>query len=103
MKFSIITVVKNNKQGLLRAIECIRNQTYQNIEHIVVDGGSMDGTDEILQAAAQVKQAQRSKNGAVILNRMKDLPSPLDSSPTAQNDNQKSSLITNHCKQCVSQ
>ena len=87
MKFSIITVTKNNKAGLLRAIECVRNQTYKNIEHIIVDGGSTDGTDEILQAAAQVKQAQRSKNGAVILNRMKDLPSPLDSSPTAQNDN----------------
>jgi len=45
---SIITVTKNNKAGLLRAIECVRNQTYKNIEHIIVDGGSTDGTKEMM-------------------------------------------------------
>jgi glycosyltransferase involved in cell wall biosynthesis len=49
MKISIITVCKNNKSGLLRAIECIRGQTYKNIEHIIVDGASKDGTAEILK------------------------------------------------------
>jgi glycosyltransferase len=49
MKISIITVTKNNKTGLLRAIECVRSQTYQNVEHIIVDGGSTDGTMEILR------------------------------------------------------
>lgn len=51
MRFSIITVTKNNKEGLLRAIECVRNQTYKNIEHIIVDGGSTDGSVEILRQA----------------------------------------------------
>jgi glycosyltransferase involved in cell wall biosynthesis len=51
MKISIITVCKNNRTGLLRAIECIRGQTYKNIEHIIVDGGSTDGTAEILRQA----------------------------------------------------
>lgn len=49
MKISIITVAKNNKAGLLGAIECVRNQTYKNVEHIIVDGGSTDGTVEILK------------------------------------------------------
>lgn len=49
MKISIITVTKNNKAGLLRAIECVHNQTYKNVEHIVVDGASVDGTVEILK------------------------------------------------------
>jgi glycosyltransferase involved in cell wall biosynthesis len=49
MKISIITACKNNKAGLLRAIECIRSQTYKNIEHIIVDGASTDGTVEILK------------------------------------------------------
>ena len=49
MRFSIITVTKNNKTGLLRAIECVRNQTYKNVEHIIVDGGSTDGSAEILR------------------------------------------------------
>lgn len=48
MKISIITVVKNNKSGLLRAIECVKNQTHNNIEHIIIDGGSDDGTAEFL-------------------------------------------------------
>jgi len=51
MKLSIITATKNNKQGLLRAIECVRNQTFKNIEHIIVDGGSTDGSVEILRQA----------------------------------------------------
>ena len=50
MKLSIITVTKNNKDGLLRAIECVRNQTYRHVEHIIVDGGSTDGTQEILRS-----------------------------------------------------
>ncbi|BDQ01730.1 MAG: hypothetical protein KatS3mg037_0305 [Ignavibacterium sp.] len=49
MKISIITVTKNNKAGLLRAIESVRSQTYKNVEHIVVDGLSTDGTVEILK------------------------------------------------------
>jgi|WetSurMetagenome_2_1015567.scaffolds.fasta_scaffold279214_2 glycosyltransferase involved in cell wall biosynthesis len=49
MKISIITVCKNNKSGLMRAIECIRSQTHKNIEHIIVDGASTDGTVEILK------------------------------------------------------
>jgi len=49
MKISVITVTKNNKEGLLRAIECVSNQTYKNIEHIIVDGASTDGSVEILR------------------------------------------------------
>ena len=63
MRFSIITVTKNNKTGLLRAIECVRNQTYKNIEHIIVDGGSDDGTAEIL------KQVQdKAQNDSLLTN-----------------------------------
>jgi glycosyltransferase len=49
MKISIITVTKNNKDGLLRAIDSVRSQTYKNVEHIIVDGLSTDGTAEILK------------------------------------------------------
>ncbi|MCL6494925.1 MAG: glycosyltransferase [Ignavibacterium sp.] len=48
MRISIITVTLNNKAGLLRAIESVRSQTYKNIEHIIVDGGSTDGTVELM-------------------------------------------------------
>ncbi|GIK62066.1 MAG: glycosyl transferase [Ignavibacteriota bacterium] len=59
MKISIITVAKNNKAGLLGAIECVRKQTYKNVEHIIVDGGSTDGTVEILkQVQDDIRSAQ---------------------------------------------
>ncbi len=49
MKISIVTVTLNNKAGLLRAIESVRSQTYKNVEHIIIDGGSTDGSKEILR------------------------------------------------------
>ena len=48
MKVSIVTVVRNNENSILDAIQCIKNQTYEDIEHIVVDGGSTDSTCEII-------------------------------------------------------
>jgi glycosyltransferase involved in cell wall biosynthesis len=48
MKISIVTVVYNRAQTIGRAIESVLSQTYPNIEYIVVDGASTDGTmDEI--------------------------------------------------------
>jgi glycosyltransferase len=48
LKVSIVTVVRNNENSILDAIQCIKNQTYEDIEHIVVDGGSTDSTCEII-------------------------------------------------------
>ena len=48
MKISIITVVYNNKYTINDAILSVYNQTYENIEHIIIDGQSTDGTKEIL-------------------------------------------------------
>ena len=48
-KVSIITVVWNDSEGLERTIKSIINQTYENIEFIVIDGGSTDGTLEIIK------------------------------------------------------
>jgi len=50
MKISIITVVYNNAATIKDAIESVLNQTYNNIEYIVVDGASTDGTVEIVQS-----------------------------------------------------
>lgn len=44
LKVSIITVVFNNKSKIQEAINSVLNQTYPNIEYIVIDGGSTDGT-----------------------------------------------------------
>lgn len=47
-KFSIITVVLNDKEGLKETINSLREQSYKNFEYIVIDGDSTDGTKEII-------------------------------------------------------
>jgi len=50
MKISIITSVYNNKQTIKDAIHSVLNQTYENVEYIIVDGGSSDGTIDIIKS-----------------------------------------------------
>jgi glycosyltransferase len=49
MKISIITVVHNNKKHIEGCIDSVINQTYKDLEYIIVDGGSTDGTVDIIQ------------------------------------------------------
>jgi glycosyltransferase involved in cell wall biosynthesis len=48
-KLSIITINYNNKEGLQRTIESVVNQTWQDFEYIVIDGGSTDGSKELIE------------------------------------------------------
>ena len=47
-KLSIITINYNDKKGLIKTFETVKNQTCNEFEYIVIDGGSTDGSfDEI--------------------------------------------------------
>ncbi len=48
-KLSIITINYNNLDGLKRTVESVVNQTWQEFEYIVIDGGSTDGSAEYLE------------------------------------------------------
>ena len=48
MKISIITVCYNSASTIERAIKSVLSQDYSNIEYIIIDGGSTDGTVEII-------------------------------------------------------
>jgi glycosyltransferase involved in cell wall biosynthesis len=46
---SVITVVLNARNDLGNAIKEVKDQSYTNIEHIIIDGGSTDGTADVLR------------------------------------------------------
>ncbi len=48
MKVSIITVVFNNSKTITDAINSVLSQNYPNIEYIIIDGKSTDGTLDII-------------------------------------------------------
>ena len=49
MKLSIITINYNNREGLRKTIESVVNQTWQEFEYIVIDGGSTDGSIDVVK------------------------------------------------------
>lgn len=52
MKFSIITINFNNRDGLRKTIESVVNQTFRDFEYIIIDGGSTDGSVEVIKEYA---------------------------------------------------
>ena len=49
MKLSIVTINYNNVEGLKRTLASVAEQSYRDIEHIIIDGGSTDGSVEIIK------------------------------------------------------
>ena len=49
MKLSIITINYNNAEGLRKTLSSVASQTYCNIEHIIIDDGSTDGSVDIIR------------------------------------------------------
>lgn len=47
---SVVTVVFNNHNTIADTIDSILNQSYQKIEYIIIDGGSTDGTIDIINS-----------------------------------------------------
>ncbi len=48
MKVTLITVCYNNKTTIGQTITSVQGQTYPNIEHLIIDGASTDGTLEVI-------------------------------------------------------
>lgn len=50
MKLSIITIAYNNHEGLKRTLQTVANQSYDDFEQIVIDGGSKDGSLDVIKS-----------------------------------------------------
>ena len=65
MKFSVITVVKNDRYKILKTINSVKSQIFKDYEYIVVDGKSTDGTSNYK------KNLRKNKYNKHILKRIK--------------------------------
>lgn len=71
MKLSIITINYNNAEGLRKTLASVASQTFRDFEHIIVDGGSTDGSVEVIREYADnetirlqgYKATRQEKNG----------------------------------------
>ena len=48
--FTILTASLNSSSTLKKTLESVRNQSFQEVEHVVIDGGSQDDTIDILKS-----------------------------------------------------
>jgi glycosyltransferase involved in cell wall biosynthesis len=49
MKYSIITINYNNKEGLEKTIRSVLDQTFDDYQFIIIDGGSTDGSVDVIR------------------------------------------------------
>ncbi|MDR0686675.1 MAG: glycosyltransferase [Dysgonamonadaceae bacterium] len=70
MKLSIITVNLNNREGLEKTIKSVASQTFSDFEYIIVDGGSTDGSVQLIKSCSDTISSWISEPDDGIYNAM---------------------------------
>lgn len=65
MKLSIITATYNSAATLHDTLDCVQQQDYADIEHIIVDGGSTDNTLDIVKGFAHITKIVSEKDNGI--------------------------------------
>lgn len=58
MKITIVTVVFNRVDSIGNAIRSVQSQTWKQLEHVVIDGGSTDGTGRVIEVCLETSTRQ---------------------------------------------
>jgi len=56
---SIVTIVKNDRPGLIATLDSVRAQRFIDVEHVVVDGASTDGSADVVRARVAAGEISR--------------------------------------------
>ena len=72
MKLSIITINYNNAEGLRKTLDSVASQTYRNIEHVIIDGGSTDGSVDVIKDYVRRVESGESRVESVVWSSEKD-------------------------------
>lgn len=66
MKLAIVTINYNNAKGLRKTLASVAAQTYHDIEHIIVDGGSKDGSVDVIKEYADKVKSEERRGKSVV-------------------------------------
>lgn len=66
MKLSIITINYNNAEGLRNTLASVVAQTYRDIEHIIVDAASTDGSVEVIKDYVNKVKSEELRGKSVV-------------------------------------
>tara|TARA_B100000965_G_C19450588_1_gene695072 strand:+ start:135 stop:866 length:732 start_codon:yes stop_codon:yes gene_type:complete len=65
MRVSIVTISYNSSKTIKETLDSVKNQTYKNIQHIIIDGGSNDNTVNICKKYAHIFKIISEKDKGV--------------------------------------
>ena len=65
MKISIITASFNSSKSIKNTLDSVKNQSYTNIEHIIIDGMSNDNTISIVNTFSHVSKVVVEKDNGI--------------------------------------
>lgn len=66
MRLSIVTINYNNAEGLKKTLASVAAQSYRDIEHIIIDAASTDGSVEVIKEYAQRVNSEEGRVNSVV-------------------------------------
>ena len=65
MRISLITVCFNSEDSIEKTLISVKNQNFQNFEHIIIDGNSQDNTIEIVRKFKHISKVVSEKDHGI--------------------------------------